>query len=147
MVKALYLASEECRPEEPDFSEELGDVPQTFDPATVDPNLDMSFDEEDNDKRIDEEIREFEKEEASFPTVFISLERLACFAHVLQCAVRYIDRSEFQDGARSRAQELVYSFRKSPKAMAALLKVRIYDRWVCLSANASLFYRRPEKLS
>ena len=106
-----------------DIVENIGDDCHVDIPEVMDGDwrLDASF-EESQDVDIDMEIREFNQEEEQVSIALRSLERLSCFAHSLQCAVRNLDKSRFACSSRRVAFKLIQSFSHSTTATQLLVE-------------------------
>eukprot|EP00731_Ephydatia_muelleri_P026357 Em0018g457a len=78
-------------------------------------------DERENDisepeEQIDDEEDDYNASERDIDSAFEKIKRLPCFCHLLQCAVRDIDKANLGAAVRQKAKALCSKFRSSHKA-------------------------------
>ena len=116
MVKAFKLAQVTAMTKDKDHEEQSDDEVEFED-------NDLEEEEQDPSGVIDNEIAEFEREEACHSEVFTNkgLKRLSCFSHTLQLVVTAFNKDDSAKALLSKAYKVVSSVSKSGKATEALV--------------------------
>ena len=109
MVKAFKLAQVTAMTKDKDHEEQSDDEVEF-----EDDDLEEKEEEEDPSGVIDNEIVEFEKEEARHSEVFTKqgLKRLSCFSHTLQLVVTAFNKDDSAKALLSKAYKVVSSVSK-----------------------------------